>query len=148
MQVFQSRFAHCGPVYVVIPDTALSSNLFALRAFSKKWSIFLDPSLIYLANRIQQAVSNYEEYRRPQCELTSTLNNLLLCLLTFEGESGKFQVRIGSYPSVSIGLPAIAGLSKTARRFRFVTSASVAGPVVRTGQREEQVTEMACVFTC
>ena len=97
--------------------------------------------------RIQQAVSNYEEYRRPQCELTSNLNNLLLCLPTFEGQSGKFQVRIGSYPSVSIGLSAIAGHSKTASRFQFVTSASVAGPVVGNGQREEQVTEMAYVVT-
>ena len=81
-------------------------------------------------NGLQQAVSNYEECRHPQCELTSSLNNLLLCLAAFEGESGKFQVRIGSYPSVSTGLPAIAGHSETARRLQFVISASVVVPVV------------------
>ena len=86
--------------------------------------------MICLANRIQRAVRNYEECRHQQCELTSSLNNLLLCLPTFEGESGKFQVRIGFYPSVSTGLPTIAGRSKTARRFQFVISASAVVPVV------------------
>ena len=74
MQVLQSRFARCGPVHVVITDTAQYFNLFVLRDFWKERGIFLDPPLICLADRIQQADSNYEELSTPTMRTHQQLN--------------------------------------------------------------------------